>query len=132
VTTSRIASCKDAAEDFKHRTCDRPAADGIIFAHESEASLARLFDFYRIAWQYEPRSFAVAWDSTGRAAELFTPDFYLPEFDLYIEMTVAKPELNTRKNRKMRLLAQHHPKIRVKLLVRRDVERLFGRLGSAA
>jgi hypoxanthine phosphoribosyltransferase len=104
----------------------------IAFAHESEASLARLFDFYRIAWQYEPRSFPIAWNDNDKPTEFFTPDFYLPEFDLYIEMTVAKPELNTRKNRKVRMMAQHHPGVRVKLLVRRDVERLFGRLGSAA
>lgn len=104
----------------------------IAFAHESEASLAGLFDFYRIAWQYEPRSFPIAWNAHGVPVELFTPDFYLPEFDLYIEMTVAKPELNTRKNRKVRLMREHHPDIRVKLLVRRDVERLFGRLSSAA
>lgn len=104
----------------------------VPFAHESEASLARLFDFYRIAWEYEPRSFPISWDDEGRAVSFFTPDFYLPDFDLYLELTVAKPALNTRKNRKVRLLKYHHPQIRVKLFTRRDVERVFGRLARAA
>ena len=104
----------------------------ILFAHESESALARLFDFYRIAWHYEPRSFPIGWDTCGRPVAFFTPDFYLPDFDLYIEMTVAKPALNTRKNRKLRLMARYHPGVRVKLFTRRDVERLFARLRPAA
>ena len=67
----------------------------VPFAHASEAELARLFDFYRIPWQYEPRSFPIAWNERGRPVEFFTPDFYLPEYDLYIEVTVAKPTRNT-------------------------------------
>ena len=102
-----------------------------FFAHESESALARLFDFYRIAWEYEPRSFAIEWDACGRPVAFFTPDFYLPEFDLYIEMTVAKPAMNTRKNRKLRRMAEHHPGVRVKLFTRRDVERLFARMPAA-
>lgn len=104
----------------------------VSFAHESEASLARLFDFYRIAWEYEPRSFPIEWSSDGKAVAFFTPDFYLPEYDLYIELTVAKPTFNTRKNRKLRLLREHHPNVRVKLLTRRDAERLFARIPKAA
>jgi hypothetical protein len=114
------------------RTCDRPSGGQTIFAHDSEASLAQLFDFYRINWEYEPRSFPIEWDSKGKPLAFFTPDFYLPEFDLYLEITVAKPALNSRKNRKVRLMEQHHPGVRIKLLVRRDVERLFARLDPAA
>ncbi len=108
------------------------ATSRVLFAHESEASLARLFDFYHIAWQYEPRSFPIIWDARGRPVAFFTPDFYLPEFDLYVELTVAKPALNTRKNRKIRLLRSHYPAIRVKLFTRRDAERVFARLAEAA
>jgi len=99
----------------------------VPFAHASEAELARLFDFYRITWLYEPHSFPIAWNDRGRPVEFFTPDFYLPEYDLYIEVTVAKPVRNTRKNRKLRLLRSHHPLINVKLFTRRDVERVFSR-----
>jgi hypothetical protein len=108
------------------------ALSRIPFAHETEASLARLFDFYRIAWLYEPRSFPIEWNSDGTAVAFFTPDFYLPEYDLYIELTVAKPAMNTRKNRKIRLLREHHPNVRVKLFNRRDAARVFARLGRAA
>lgn len=104
----------------------------VSFAHESEAALARLFDFYRIAWKYEPRSFPIEWSSDGKAVAFFTPDFYLPEYDLYVELTVAKPALNTRKNRKLRLLREYHPEVRVKLFTRRDAERIFARMSRAA
>jgi len=99
----------------------------VPFAHASEAELARIFDFYRIAWEYEPRSFPIVWNDFGRPVEFFTPDFYLPEFDVYIEVTVAKPIRNTRKNRKLRLMRSHHPGVNVKLFTRRDVERVFSR-----
>jgi hypoxanthine phosphoribosyltransferase len=105
---------------------------GAPFAHVSEAELARIFDFYRIAWQYEPRSFPISWNDEGQPVEFFTPDFYIPEYDLYIEVTVAKPVRNSRKNRKLRLLRSHHPRVNVKLFTRRDVERVFSRLKRAS
>ncbi|HEX5167123.1 MAG TPA: hypothetical protein VFV93_17085, partial [Thermomicrobiales bacterium] len=48
------------------------------FVHPAEADFASFLDFYRIRWQYEPRSFPLRWRD-GRIAEMFTPDFYLPE-----------------------------------------------------
>jgi hypoxanthine phosphoribosyltransferase len=95
------------------------------FAHHSEAEFARLLDFYRVEWRYEPCTFPISWDRSGRVTEWFTPDFYLPQFDLFVELTVQSPRLQTRKNRKLRLLKQAHPDIAIKLFVRRDVERLF-------
>lgn len=108
------------------------ALSRVPFAHASEAELARLFDFYRVDWQYEPRSFPIAWNERGRPVEFFTPDFYLPEYDIYIEVTVAKPARNTRKNRKLRLLRSNHPLVNIKLFTRRDVERVFSRLKRAS
>lgn len=104
----------------------------VPFAHASEAELARIFDFYRIPWLYEPRTFPIAWNEQGQPVEFFTPDFYLPEYDLYIEVTVAKPVRNNRKNRKLRLMRSHHPRVNVKLFTRRDVERVFSRLKRAS
>ena len=103
-----------------------------FFAHASEAEVARLLDFYRIPWQYEPRTFPIAWNERGEPVEFFTPDFYLPEYNLYIELTVARPIRNTRKNRKIRLLRSNHPGVNVKLFTKRDVERLFSRAARAA
>jgi hypothetical protein len=104
----------------------------VTFAHESEAALARLFDFYGIEWLYEPRTFPIVWNARGEAVQFFTPDFYLPEYDLFLELTTAKPYLKTRKNRKMRLLRDHHPHVNVKLFTRRDIERIFSRMAAAA
>ena len=82
---------------------------GHPFGHPSEQVFANLLDFYGIAWAYEPRSFPLQWDKDGRVSEAFTPDFYLPEFDLYVELTTMKQALVTRKNRKIRLLRGHIP-----------------------
>lgn len=108
------------------------AISGVSFAHESEAALAKLFDFYGVAWVYEPRRFPIVWNDAGAPVEYFTPDFYLPEYDIFLEVTVAKPAMKTRKNRKVRLLRAHHPHIAIKLLARSDIERIFSRLARAA
>jgi hypoxanthine phosphoribosyltransferase len=99
------------------------------FSNESERAFARLLDFYRLSWQYEPRSFDLAWDESGRVTERFTPDFYIPDLDLYVEVTRMKQSLVTRKNRKLRRLKQLYPELRVKLLYARDMHRLFAKYG---
>jgi bifunctional protein TilS/HprT len=104
------------------------------FGHPSEEEFAKLLDFYRIEWLYEPRSFPLAWQD-GKVAEMFTPDFYLPELDLYIELTTLKQSLITEKNRKLRRLRELYPDINIKLLNKNDYLRLlakygYGRLGG--
>jgi len=97
------------------------------FAHPSEEDFARLLDFYQIEWFYEPRSFILQWDE--KDAEMFTPDFYLPTLDLYIEMTTMKPELTRDKRRKVRRLRELHPGINIRLLARRDYDQLLSKYG---
>lgn len=99
------------------------------FVNLAEVEFARLLSFYSIEWQYEPYSFPLRWQD-GRVVEMFTPDFYLPEHDLYIELTTMKQKLVTRKNRKMRLLHEVYPHVNIKLLYRRDFQRLFGLFGT--
>ena len=104
------------------------------FGHSSEEEFAKLLDFYRIEWLYEPRSFPLVWQN-GKVAEMFTPDFYLPELDLYIELTTLKQSLITEKNRKLRRLRELYPEINIKLLNKSDYLRLlakygYGRLGE--
>ena len=82
------------------------------FANQAEVECARILDYYGLEWRYEPTSFVLETDDAGRVLEAFTPDFYLPEQDLYLEVTVMKQSLVTRKNRKIRLFT------------RRDFERL--------
>ena len=101
-----------------------PPAPRAQFAHPSEAEFAKILDFYQIEWKYEPHSFALRWAPDGRPIEFFTPDFYLPELDLYIELTTLKQSLVTKKNRKLRRLRELYPDVRVKLLYRRDLANL--------
>ena len=103
------------------------------FAHRSEEEFARLLDFYGVEWIYEPCAFPISWDARGYVSEWFTPDFFLPDYDLFVEMTVISPRLQTRKNRKIRLLRQAYPDVQIKLFTRRDVERVFSnRLARAS
>jgi hypothetical protein len=102
------------------------------FAHRSEAEFARLLDFYEVRWLYEPCAFPIAWDACGSVTEWFSPDFYLPEYDLFLEMTVQSPRLQSRKNRKIRLLRESYPDVAIKLFNRRDVERVFSRRQARA
>jgi hypothetical protein len=103
----------------------------ISFAHESEAEVARILDFYHIVWQYEPRTFAVEWDDEEKVAGSFTPDFYLPDHDLYIELTTAKQPLVTKKNRKIRLLRELYPDINIKVLYASDYRKLIDKFAAS-
>ena len=102
------------------------------FAHPAEKELARLLTFYGIRWSYEPTTFAVRWGSDGRPQEFVTPDFYLPDHDLYLELTTMRQRLVTRKNRKFRLLRERYPNVRVRILYLRDFERLQQAYGPDA
>ena len=108
-----------------------PAHSRIEFAHPSEQEFARFLDYYRIRWVYEPVSFPIAWDGT-RVSEMFTPDFYLPEHDLYLELTTMKQSLVTPKNRKLRLLREIYPDVNVRLLYRKDYQQLLAKAGYGA
>ena len=83
-----------------------------------------MLDYYDVGWEYEPRTFVLEEDADGRVTEAFTPDFYLPEQDLYVEITAMKQSLVTRKNRKLRKLRERYPDVKIKLFYRRDLERL--------
>ncbi len=109
--------------DFQAYVGDGPPQ----FANDAELECAKILDYYGVPWEYEPRTFVLEQDAEGRVAEAFTPDFYLPEQDLYLEITVMKQSLVTRKNRKLRRLRELYPDVRVKLFYRRDVERLAQR-----
>jgi hypothetical protein len=106
-----------------------PKSDTVRFAHASERQFAQLLDFYGIPWEYEPTSFDIEWDREGNVVRRFTPDFYLPEFDLYIEITTLNQKLVTRKNRKVRQLRERYPEIRCKVFYQRDYLSLVTKYG---
>jgi hypothetical protein len=111
---------------------DRLPHENVRFAHNSERQFAKLLDFYGIAWEYEPRTFTLETDREGRPAQAFTPDFYLPAYDLYIEITTLNQKLVTKKNRKARRLRELHPDVRVKVLYQRDYLHLLVKYGLEA
>jgi len=103
-----------------------------IFSHPSEELFANLLDFYRIAWVYEPRSFPLQWNESGAVTEAFTPDFYLPEGDLYVELTTMKQSLVTKKNRKVKLLKAIYPHINIQIFYQKDFQELVFKYGIRA
>lgn len=111
--------------DFQAYLGDEPPR----FVNDAELECAKILDYYGVPWQYEPDTFVLERDEQGRVTEAFTPDFYLPEQDLYLEITVMKQSLVTRKNRKLRKVRQLYPNLRVKLFYKRDIERLAQRYG---
>ena len=110
---------------------DKVALPRKLFAHPSEEIFANLLDFYRIPWEYEPRSFPIQWDRDGKVAEAFTPDFYLSEFDLYVELTTMKQSLVTKKNRKVKLLKELYPHVNIQVFYQKDFENLIFKYGLA-
>lgn len=99
------------------------------FVHPIEAEFARILDYYHIKWEYEPHTFALEWDENGAVIEAFSPDFYLPEQGLYIELTTLRPKLVTKKNRKLRRLKELYPHVNIQLWKRGDIRDLMIKFG---
>jgi len=99
------------------------------FAHPVEEEFAKILDYYNIDWEYERRTFALEWDADGNVSMAFTPDFYLPDQDLYIELTTLRPSLATQKNYKQRRMAELYPGVNLILLKRRDIRNLMVKFG---
>jgi hypoxanthine phosphoribosyltransferase len=97
------------------------------FAHPVERELAQVFDELGLPWEYEPTTFVLERDPDGTVREAFTPDFYLPEQDIYVECTTMRQRLTSRKNRKLRKLRAQG--VLVTVLYRSDFERLRERHG---
>ncbi len=106
----------------------RTAAES-SFAHNSERQFALLLDFYQIPWAYEPTSFPIGWAKSGEPTQFFTPDFYLPDEDLYIEITTMSQKLVTKKNAKVRRLRALYPDVVCKILYQRDYLHLVIKYG---
>lgn len=125
--TTVVLNEAGAPQPIHHPT---PPGGRVVFAHPSEEEFARVLDFYRVKWQYEPTTFPLEWDENGRVTSAFTPDFYLPEWDLYVELTTMKQGLVNRKNRKIRRLKELYPGINIKVFYGRDFERLLRKFGA--
>jgi hypothetical protein len=103
----------------------------VSFAHPSERVAAQILDYYGIRWEYEPTTFPIEWNAKGDAIASFSPDFYLPDFDLYIELTTMSQKLVTKKNRKVRRLRELYPDITIKIFYQKDFRALCFKYGLA-
>jgi hypoxanthine phosphoribosyltransferase len=122
--------------DHRDDAPDAPSVTdaGPAFAHVSEAEFARILDYYQVRWEYEPHTFPILWNLAGDLLESFSPDFFLPEMDLYVELTTLRQKLVRKKNRKLRRLRELYPELRIKLFYARDFRALmlkYGRLELA-
>ncbi|HJP88476.1 MAG TPA: hypothetical protein VJ850_05515 [Candidatus Limnocylindrales bacterium] len=123
------AGADDPAAGVDERSA---TVSGIRFAHASEAEMARILDFYAVRWEYEPMTFPILWNTDGDVVESFSPDFYLPDLELFLEMTTLKQRLVRKKNRKLRRLRALYPDIRIKLFYARDFRAMMLKYGRYA
>src|SRR6185369_6017597 len=72
------------------------------------------------------------WNTDGDVIESFSPDFYLPDLELFLEMTTLKQRLVRKKNRKLRRLRALYPDIRIKLFYARDFRAMMLKYGRYA
>jgi hypoxanthine phosphoribosyltransferase len=121
-----LASCP--VPEGREEVSPLQQARSVTFVHPSEEEFTRILDFYNLEWVYEPRSFPLRWDG-DRVTEMFTPDFYLPALDLYVELTTLRQSLVTEKNRKLRHLREIYPNVKITLLYKNDYDRLLAKYG---
>lgn len=107
-----------------------PPQAAVAFAHDSERRFARLLDFFAVDWLYEPHQFVLEADDRGRPLRAFTPDFYLPAFDTYLELTTLRQPLVTKKNAKVRLLRDRFPHVSIKVVYRRDFDAISAKYAA--
>ena len=99
-----------------------------VFKNESEAEFARILDMYKIEWLYEPKTFPIEWDAEGNVTMAFSPDFYLPKFNLYLELTTMDQKYVTKKNKKMRRVQELYPGTNIRIVYKKDFAELIERL----
>ncbi len=128
-----MADAQDIGRDSSAAPAlDHPPLDEIAFAHASERVAAEILDYYHIRWRYEPTSFPLEWDGEGNVIAYFTPDFYLIDFDQYIELTTMSQKLVTKKNRKVRRLKELYPEVNIKVFYQKDFRALLARFGMTS
>ncbi len=118
----RLAESNENARTIDHQTRN------ISFKNETEEEFARILDLYNIEWLYEPKTFPVEWDAEGNVTMAISPDFYLPRFNLYLELTTMDQKYVTKKNKKMRLVRDLYPGTNIRIVYKKDFNELVERL----
>jgi len=99
------------------------------FVHQSEDDFVKVLDMYHIEWKYEPTTFPIEWDAEGNVTMAFTPDFYLPAYHSYVELTTMKQKYVALKRKKLRKLRALYPEINVIILYKNDINKLLRKFG---
>lgn len=102
----------------------------IYFKNESEEEFAKVLDMYNLEWEYEPRTFPLKWDSEGNITQAFSPDFYLPRFNTYIELTIMNQKYTSGKRKKMALLKKLYPGTNISIVYKDDFHSLVQRFAQ--
>lgn len=77
---------------------------GKYFRSAWEANVARILDYENIEWEYECKRFFFEEEVDG--VESYQPDFYLPQFDKWIEV---KGWMDEKSKTRLRLFAEQYP-----------------------
>lgn len=122
---------RDVIERIEQETHESQAqcnmSDISLLKNQSEIEFARLLDMYHIDWIYEPKTFPVEWDAGGNVTSAFSPDFYLPKFNTYIELTTMNQKYVTAKNKKIKKLRALYPGTNIKIVYKKDFVSLLER-----
>lgn len=82
----------------------------IYFYSRWEANISRLFNYLNIKWEYQPKIFDLV-------SQNYTPDFYLPDQDVYIEVKNFLWKYSKIRDDKFRKL---YPDIKLHLLLKKE------------
>lgn len=106
------------------------STDFTSFKNEQETEFAQILDTYNIEWIYEPKTFPIEWDPDGNVRLAFSPDFYLPGLNLYIELTAMSQKYVTEKNKKAKKLMELYPGTNIKIVYKKDFQSLIERFSE--
>ena len=118
----KLAESNESSNTIDHQTRN------ISFKNETEEEFARILSLYNIEWLYEPKTFPVEWDAEGNVTMAISPDFYLPKFNLYLELTTMDQRYVTKKTKKMRLVKELYPGTNIRIVYKKDFNELVDRL----
>lgn len=91
---------------------EREDLGNVLFRSSWEANIARYMNFLKIRWEYEKYEFV--FDEFTKGCISYTPDFYLPEFDIWIEV---KGWMNEKSIKKLESFKKYYPSEYGKLIL---------------
>lgn len=90
----------------------------VYFRSSWEANVARILSYLNIEWYFEPKRFVI------NEKETYTPDFYIPSFDAWLEI---KGYWFDDAYRKFSMFKELYPNLKVKVIGKDKYQWLIGR-----